>query len=345
MVANIQNFALRTHLKSSNCDGRLAQSACASSLDVCPNTPSLRVSQTAPSDSSQRDSKRVLKTQAVKAENALYVVATPIGNLGDITLRALQILSEVDFVICEDTRISVRLLEAYEIKGKKLLTYNDHCDEKTRKKILELLVSGKSLALLSDAGTPLISDPGYKLVNFLRQFNQKIIPLPGASSLTSALCASGLACDNFLFIGFLPSSEIQKEKLLKSLPRNFTFVFFEAANRVAESLEMVLKILGNRNVSAARELTKMHEEIISDELENLITFFAKEPGKLRGEFVIVVEKAGKNEKNFSQEELILEISKAISLGHSLKDLSQNLSEIYGVNRKEIYKLALEASRS
>lgn len=284
------------------------------------------------------------KVQAIKLENALYVVATPIGNLSDITLRALQILSNVDFIVCEDTRVSIRLLEAYEIKGKKLLTYNDHNDEKTRKKILELLVGGNSLALISDAGTPLISDPGYKLIGFLRQFNQKIIPIPGASSVTSSLSVSGLACDNFLFLGFLSTSKIQKEKLLKSLPKNFTFVFFEAANRAVETLNLIKKNLGNRKICVARELTKIHEEIISDELESVIKFFAEHLEKLRGEFVMIVEKADKSEKTFSEAELVSEISNAIFLGHSLKDLSQNLSEIYGVNRKEIYQLALRISQ-
>lgn len=282
------------------------------------------------------------KIQEIKLEKAaLYVVATPIGNLGDITLRALQVLNSADFVICEDTRVSSKLFSAYEIKEKKLITYNDHCDEKSRKKIFDLLENGHSLALISDAGTPLISDPGHKLINFLRSKNQKIIPIPGASSLTSALSASGLACDNFLFIGFLPTSEIQKTKLIKSLPKNFTFVFFESANRVVKTLESIKKILGNRNVCAARELTKMHEEIISDELEKVIKLFTDQPSKLRGEFVVIVEKSDKNEKSFTQKELIQEISNAIFLGHSLKDLSQNLSEIYDVNKKEIYKLALE----
>ena len=281
------------------------------------------------------------KTQEIKLENALYVVATPIGNLGDITIRALQVLNEVDVVVCEDTRVSAKLFAAYKIKEKKLFTYNDHCDEKTRKKILECLVNGQSVALLSDAGTPLISDPGYKLINFLREFNQKIIPLPGASSVTAALCASGLACDNFLFVGFLPTSKIQKEKLLKSLPKNFTFIVFESANRVVESLATIYKTLGNRNVCAARELTKMHEEIVSCELEKLIKFLEEQPQKLRGEFVIVVEKGDKNEKTFSEKELKKEISNAIAAGQSLKNLSQDLAEIYGASKKEVYRMALE----
>ena len=221
-----------------------------------------------------------LKTQAIKLENALYVIATPIGNMGDITIRALQILNEVDVVVCEDTRVSTKIFAAYKVKEKKLFTYNDHCDEKTRVKILEFLVNGNSVALLSDAGTPLISDPGYKLVNFLRKFNQKIIPIPGASSVTSAICASGLACDNFLFIGFLPTPKIQKEKSLKALPRNYSFILFESANRLLDTLKLTLKTLGNRNACIARELTKMHEEIITNDLEAVISFFEENKNKL-----------------------------------------------------------------
>ncbi len=277
-------------------------------------------------------------------ENALYVVATPIGNLQDITLRALETLRNVDFIICEDSRVSLRLLDAYEIKGKKMLTYNDHSDEKIREKILHLLLEKKSLALVSDAGTPLISDPGYKLINFLRKFNQKIIPLPGASSLTSALSASGIACDNFLFLGFLPTTKTAREKLLKSLPTNFTFVFFESANRVLESLESIRETLKERRVCTARELTKLYEEITTDEIESLQNFFEKHPEKLRGEFVIIVEKAKKDDKNFSEDDLQNEVKTALSRGESLKDLSQNLAEIYGIHKKEIYKLALELSK-
>ena len=284
------------------------------------------------------------KTQEIKPESALYVIATPIGNLGDITLRALQILNAVDLVICEDTRVSVRLLDAYNIKAKKLLTYNDHNDEKTRQQILRLLLEGKSLALISDAGTPLISDPGYKLINLLRQFNRKIIPLPGASSVTSALSASGIACDNFLFIGFLPTSKAQREKLLKSLPKNFTFVFFEAPNRVLESLVAIKENLGNRRCCVARELTKLHEEIITDEVEKLVNFFEENSEKLRGEFVVIIEKAGKEEKDFDEKDLLKDIKSALKKGESLKDLSQNLAEVYGVNKKEIYQLALNHSK-
>lgn len=284
------------------------------------------------------------KTQAIKLESALYIVATPIGNLSDITLRALQILASVDFVICEDTRVSLRLLTAYGIEGKKMLTYNDHSDEKTRVKISQLLIEGKSLALISDAGTPLISDPGYKLINFLRVRSQKIVPIPGASSLTSALCASGLPCDNFLFLGFLPTTKIARGKLLKSLPKNFTFAFFESANRLTETLESIAENLPERRICAARELTKIHEEIVTEELKNLQQFFEKNPEKLRGEFVVIVEKARKDEKSFAEDDLQNEVKAALTRGESLKDLSQNLAEIYGIHKKEIYKLALALTK-
>ncbi len=281
-----------------------------------------------------------LKTQEIKLENALYIVATPIGNLGDITLRSLQALKSADVILCEDTRVSLKLLSAYEISYKKLLTYNDHSDEKLRQKVLEFLVNGNSVVLISDAGTPLISDPGYKLVNFLRSFNQKIIPLPGASSLTAAICSSGLACDNFLFLGFLPNSKIQRLNFLKDLPKNYSLIFFESANRMEDSLSDICDVFGVRNCCVARELTKMHEEIISDNVENMRNFFAQNPQKLRGEFVIIVEKADKNEKSISDEDLLKLISAAIRSKKSLKDLSQEFSEIYGINKKEIYRLAL-----
>ena len=280
------------------------------------------------------------QNKEIKAEVALYVIATPIGNLLDITLRALQILAAADFIICEDSRMTSKLLANYKITDKKLIVYNDHSDEKIREKILNFLIQGKIMALVSDAGTPLISDPGYKLIKYLRENNQKIIPLPGASAVTTAICASGLAVDNFLFLGFLPTSEIQKEKLLNSLPRNFTFVFFESANRVLESLQSIGKIFKKRRVCAALELTKIYEEIISDEVENVIDFFVRQESKLRGEFVIIVEKADKNEENFQQSDLLADINEAIGLGYSIKDLSQNLSEVYGINKKEIYKLAI-----
>lgn len=286
----------------------------------------------------------IVKTQEIKMENALYIVASPIGNLQDITLRALNILQKVDVIICEDSRVSVRLLDFYQIKERKLIIYNDFKSEEDRKKILHLLMEKKSLALISDAGTPLISDPGYKLIEFLQKFNQKIIPIPGASSPIAALCASGITSDSFLFIGFLPNSKIQRQKLFEELPINHSFICFEAPNRVLESLKLINDILKNRKICVARELTKLHEEIISGEALEMINFFQNNPEKLRGEFVIIVEKAKKSEKSYTKNELISQIKAAIKAGETLKDLSQNIAEIYNINKKEIYQLALEIGK-
>ena len=280
-----------------------------------------------------------------KVENALYVVGTPIGNLGDITIRALQTLESVDFIICEDTRTSSILLSKFEIIKKKLLIYNDFSDSLSRNKILEKLKNGNSLALISDAGTPLISDPGYKLISFLRQENQKIICIPGPSSLTASISISGIPCDNFLFLGFLASSKIQKQQTITTLPRNYSFVFFEVANRLHETLEIIKNTLENRNISVARELTKLHEEVIYGKVEEVFEFFEKNPQKLRGEFVVIVEKTAKNQSFFSNEEIIAEIENSLKKGKSVKDISIELSQIFDLNKKEIYKIALDITKN
>jgi len=286
---------------------------------------------------------RNLKIQ--KIENALYVVATPIGNLGDVTIRALHTLESVDFIVCEDTRTSSILLSKFEIIKKKLLIYNDFSDSLSRNKILEKLKSGYSLALISDAGTPLISDPGYKLISFLRDANQKVICVPGPSSLTASISISGIACDNFLFLGFLSNSKIQKQNTIKTLPTNYSFIFFEVANRLFETLEIIKNLLENRKICVARELTKIHEEVVLGNIDEVFEFFEKNPQKLRGEFVVIVEKVSKNQSFFSNEEIICEIENSLKKGKSVKDISLELSQIFNLNKKEIYKLALELSKT
>ncbi len=301
-------------------------------------------------------------------ENALYIVATPIGNLGDITIRALETLKGVDVIICEDSRVTSKLLEKYQIKDKKLFIYNDHSSEHDRVKILNLLQQKLSLALVSDAGTPLISDPGHKLVEFLKLQNQKIIPIPGASSITAALSACGIACDNFLFMGFLPNSKIQRCNLLESLPKNYSLVFFESARRLSESLEDIKQILGNRKISIARELTKIHEEIVTDLVENVIEFYdkksivhnkigndssdkaqegnsAKGAKGAKGEIVIVISKLSRKEKSYDNEEIIDKINQALKAKVSIKDLSAQIADIYQINRKDVYNLALNIINS
>ncbi len=273
-----------------------------------------------------------------------YVIATPIGNLQDITIRAIETLKLCDVIICEDTRVTSRLLEKYDIKNKKLLTYNDNSDELLRKKIAKLFLTGATLGLVSDAGTPLISDPGYKLIQFLRENNVKITPIPGASSIITALSVGAIACDNFLFIGFLPNSQTQRQNSLKELPKNFTLVFFESAQRIEEMLQDLFKIFGNRKIAIARELTKIHEEIINGDLTDLLDFFTKNPDKLRGEFVVILEKAHRSEKSLTQDELIAEIKKAYAGGLGIKELSQNLAEIHALHKKDVYQLALKIGK-
>ncbi|GDX36444.1 ribosomal RNA small subunit methyltransferase I [Alphaproteobacteria bacterium] len=276
----------------------------------------------------------------LKEKNALYVVATPIGNLSDITIRALKILSEVDFIICEDTRVTAKLLQQYQIFDKKLIVYNDHSDESARIKVLALIQQQKKIALVSDAGTPLISDPGYKLINFLRLNNCQIVAIPGPSALTASLSISGIACDQFLFLGFLPNSTIQRQKIFKNYSRNFSWIAFESALRLMETLKLLQESIPNCKIAIAKELTKIHEQIIFGDVKQVIEYFNDNSDKVKGELVIIIEKINRNEKQYCDDELEKSIIDAIKSGKTLKDLSQELSEIYSLHKKEIYQIAL-----
>lgn len=279
-----------------------------------------------------------------KLENALYVVATPIGNLQDITLRAISVLNFVDVILCEDTRIAAKLLNALDITKKKLVVYNDQSEEEDRHKILDLLLNDKSLALISDAGTPLISDPGFKLINFLRIRAQKIITIPGASSLTAALCASGLSCENFMFLGFLPPKNEAKSKMILALPSTITLVFFESANRLLKTLAILEKIMPSRTICVARELTKLHEEFVIDQARKLSEFFVKNPQKLCGEIVLIIEKSAKNDQKsaeFVEKNLADEILDMMQQGIGPRQISQELATTFAIGKKDIYRLAIE----
>jgi 16S rRNA (cytidine1402-2'-O)-methyltransferase len=278
-------------------------------------------------------------------KNAFYVISTPIGNLADITIRALAILTEVDFVVCEDSRIAQKLLTSFKITEKKFIVYNDHSDQKTREKILNLLLNNHNLALISDAGTPMISDPGLKLIDYLRKNSRKIIPIPGVSSLTCAISVAGLACDQFIFLGFLPNSIIQKQKIFLQNNRNCSWIFFESANRLLETLEILDQNLSQNGIHPriciARELTKIYEEIIVNQLPEVINYFQLYPEKIKGELVVIVEKESKNQRNFSIENIEQSIKLLINEHKSLKEISTELAEIYGIHKKEIYQLALK----
>ncbi len=222
---------------------------------------------------------------------ALYVIATPIGNLEDITLRAIRVLGEADAILCEDTRVTARLLQKYEIK-KPLVSYHSHSKLAKTEKIFALLEEGKNLALVSDAGTPCISDPGVLLVSQVREkFGEevKIIPIPGPSALVSALSASGLSSSEFLFLGFLPHKK-GRETLFKEIAETKrTVAFYESPHRILKTLASLEKFAPEKKVVIARELTKIYEEFISGTAHELLAHFESHPDTVRGEFVVMVE--------------------------------------------------------
>ena len=217
----------------------------------------------------------------------LFVVGTPIGNLEDITLRAISTLQNVDLILAEDTRNSKKLLSAHNIDTK-MMSYHEHSNEKETKRIISLLLDGKNLALISDAGTPTISDPGYGLIRDCIKKEIKIIPIPGASAITTAMSVSGLPSDSFTFFGFLPQKKGRIKKIKELLIVDNTIILFESPFRLEKTLNQLKEYLGNRSVVVGRELTKLYEEIIRGNLEDVIKYFSK--SKVKGEIVIMIGK-------------------------------------------------------
>ena len=264
----------------------------------------------------------------------LYVVATPIGNFGDITFRAEEILKQCDGIVCEDSRVTSKLLNKLQVK-KPLIIYNDHSSEADRQKILELIKQGKALALVSDAGTPLISDPGYKLVNFLLKYEVKITAIPGPCSAIAALSISGLPSDRFLFAGFIPTSAAARNTFFKELiDINTTLIFFESAVRTVSSLKIMLELFGNKMAAIVREITKIHEENRKDNLENLIEYYQKQG--IKGEVVILLS----NVKNSDSDIDFAAIDSDIKVGlkkFKPKDLANLIADSYHVDKKQIYQ--------
>ncbi len=219
----------------------------------------------------------------------LYIVSTPIGNLQDITYRALSTLKEVDIIACEDTRVTRKLLSKYSIKNK-LITYNDVNERRMTDSIVSKLINGQNIALVSDAGTPCISDPGYRLVNssILKDIN--VVSIPGPSSVQSALSISGLPSDSYYFQGFLPRKKGRKTKMEKLKQYDCTIIIFESPKRVKKTLNDIHFYFGNRVVSVCKEISKIYEKVFMDNIENLINLF--ESQNLKGEYVILVAKEG-----------------------------------------------------
>jgi 16S rRNA (cytidine1402-2'-O)-methyltransferase len=270
-------------------------------------------------------------------EAGLYVVATPIGNLRDITLRALDILAAADRVYAEDTRVTMKLLDAYGLKPK-LGAYHEHNAEAVRDLILEALGRGERVALISDAGTPLISDPGYKLARAAIEAGHRVFPIPGASALLAGLVVSGLPSDRFLFAGFLPPKEAARRTALAELADvEASLIFYETGPRLAESLADMAEVLGARPAAVARELTKMFEETRRAPLDELAAHYA-EAGAPKGEIVVVVGPPPERGE-VSEEALDAFLMRALSRG--VKEAASEAARDLGVPRKRAYARALE----
>ncbi len=264
----------------------------------------------------------------------LYIVATPIGNLEDISLRALRILSQVSLIAAEDTRKTRRLLAAYGIKTK-LTSYHEH---NTKAKLPYLLhrLQAQDVALVSEAGMPGISDPGYELVVAAIENGIPIVPIPGASVLVTALAVSGLPSDQFVYLGFLPRRKGQRKRLLKQIAKEGrTILAFEAPHRLLSTLEDILAVLGDRRLALCRELTKIHEEVFRGTVSQAIAHFA-EP---RGEFTLVIE--GKEQKRRPAEDFEDELRRLHQKGLSAKDAISQVAKATGASKKELYRLWLK----
>ena len=267
--------------------------------------------------------------------NHLYIVSTPIGNLEDITLRALRVLKNSDIILCEDTRHSIKLLNHYKIK-KKLVSYHKFNEKKQLSQIIEYFYQGKILSLISDAGTPLLSDPGRLLVNQCLENGLKIIPIPGVSSITSAMSISGFN-DQFLFYGFLPKTENALERVLAELSKNlFTQIFFIPSKKINFYLRGFKKFFTGRKIMIARELTKIHETFVREEIDDLKLF----KNTMKGELTVVISEKNIKSINFDEEKIVNKIRKYLKK-YSLKDTVSLILETEKINKKKIYDLCLK----
>lgn len=271
---------------------------------------------------------------------SLYIVATPIGNLGDITERAIEILKQVDLIAAEDTRHSKTLLQRFAISTK-VRAYHEHNEEQLTSQLIQKLINGESIALISDAGTPLINDPGYKLVAAAHDNGIQVVPIPGPSAIITALSASGLPTSKFIFEGYLPAKSEARKKCLQELQtESRTLVFYEAPHRILETMQAMQDIFGSeRRVTIGRELTKQYEQIVRDKVSVINEKLESEEIKIRGEFVVIVE--GAKETNATDVE-VLRINQILSDKLPPKDAAGLTAKITGKKKNEVYQLALKA---
>ncbi len=272
----------------------------------------------------------------------LFLVATPIGNLQDISFRAVETLKTVDLIACEDTRHTRKLLTHFEIKNK-LVSYHEHNENSRVEEFGALLAQGKSIAVVSDAGTPGISDPGFRLVQKAQEISAQIVSIPGAVAFVNAVIVSGLATDSVFFGGFLPSKKGERQTRLaeiKSIPA--TLCFYETPHRIGKSLVDCLEILGNRNAVVVRELTKIHEEIVRGNLKELNELFSEK--QTRGEMVLIIEREQISNLKFtvsSYENLSQRISELENQEIDRKTALKKAAKEFGLSKSEAYKILLK----
>lgn len=266
-------------------------------------------------------------------EYDFYIVPTPIGNLGDITYRAVEVLNSVDLIACEDSRVTQKLLNHFNIKTK-CVSYHKYNEKERVDQIINFLSQGNKMALVSDAGTPLVCDPGSIIVKELRNRGFRITALSGANAITTFLSQISKKGESFVFIGFMPKIQTQIEQIVKNYEHE-NLVFYESPNRILNTLKIIKNIRPNTKIAIGRELTKMFEEIIVDDIDNVIQRFENDAAK--GEFVVMLFL---EEQNMENSLLNKNVKLLQDKGFSAKDISVILSELYGINKNIIYKSAI-----
>lgn len=280
-----------------------------------------------------------VKIRLMERYGTLFVVATPIGNLEDMTLRAIRVLKEVDLIAAEDTRHTRKLLNHYNI-ATRLTSYFEHNKARKGDYVIKALLDGKDVALVSDAGTPGISDPGYNLIKTAIDFIIKVVPLPGASAVIAALSISGLSTECFAFEGFLPHKEKARKDKLESLKREGrTLIFYESPQRLISTLHAIHDTIGNRNCFIARELTKLHEEALRGKVSDILAAINGQP--VKGEVVIIIE--GFHGEPFKGS-IYEELDSAVKSGLSVKEAVEAVARGLGISKGKVYKEGLKLKR-
>ncbi|MBS2002702.1 MAG: 16S rRNA (cytidine(1402)-2'-O)-methyltransferase [Cyanobacteria bacterium SZAS LIN-5] len=270
----------------------------------------------------------------------LFIVATPIGNLDDLTIRIRKVIEQSKFVLAEDTRVTIKILNHLNLK-KQMVSCHEHNEGARLQELAQAAAQGDSVALISDAGTPLISDPGYQIVREAIALGMSVVPIPGPSAFLLALVGSGLPCDKFVFEGFLPDKvSAQKSRLEELRTDNRTIVFYVSPHKLIKNLTALLDVFGDRDICLARELTKLHEEFVRGKISTIIEKYSNQ--EIRGEFVLVVAGMTANSQSeTTEDELRDAIRKELKANRSVKDIAALLADQFHCKKSDVYRLALD----